>query len=163
MDYSLAAVKMLCSQLRDAKPTPSQNATALGGVLFQRAWLQVPNLSSSHCLIAQLLIPVSMTSNLALQGVLVPISGGGDNSLVLDDGTGLVELGLSGDFAIRQWKSGMYVMVVGVYHIRTGDIPLLKVHKMVDLSVSPDREAMWYLEVMDAYRLFYEPLIQEFS
>ncbi|CAE5956879.1 unnamed protein product [Arabidopsis arenosa] len=136
MDYSLAAVKMLCSQLRDAKPTPSQNATALGGVLFQRAWLQ---------------------------GVLVPISGGGDNSLVLDDGTGLVELGLSGDFAIRQWKSGMYVMVVGVYHIRTGDIPLLKVHKMVDLSVSPDREAMWYLEVMDAYRLFYEPLIQEFS
>ncbi|CAL9214173.1 unnamed protein product [Arabidopsis halleri] len=136
MDYSLAAVKMLCSQLRDAKPTPSQNATALGGVLFQRAWLQ---------------------------GVLVPISGGGDNHMILDDGTGLVELGLSSDFAIRQWKSGMYVMVVGVYHIRTGDIPLLKVHKMVDLSVSPDREAMWYLEVMDAYRLFYEPLIQEFS
>lgn len=45
MDYSLAAVKMLISQLRDAKPTPSQNATALGGVLFQRAWLQVCDLS----------------------------------------------------------------------------------------------------------------------
>lgn len=83
--------------------------------------------------------------------------------MVLDDGTGLVELGLSSDFALRQWKSGMYLMVVGVYHIRTGEIPLLKVHKMVDLSGSPDREAMWYLEVMDAYRLFYEPLIQEFS
>ncbi|XP_020870333.1 uncharacterized protein LOC9328518 isoform X2 [Arabidopsis lyrata subsp. lyrata] len=82
MDYSLAAVKMLCSQLRDAKPTPSQNATALGGVLFQRAWLQ---------------------------GVLVPISGGGDNHMVLDDGTGLVELGLSSDFALRQWKSGMFI------------------------------------------------------
>ncbi|KAJ4915125.1 Uncharacterized protein Rs2_00675 [Raphanus sativus] len=136
MDYSLAAVKMLLSQLRDAKPTPSQNATALGGVLFQRAWLQ---------------------------GILVSdtiISGG---RMVLDDGTGLVELGLSSDFALRQWKSGMYLMVVGVYHIRTGEIPLLKVHKMVDLSGSPDREAMWYLEVMDAYRLFYEPLIQEFS
>ncbi|KAF8116197.1 hypothetical protein N665_0020s0052 [Sinapis alba] len=131
MDYSLAAVKMLISQLRDAKPTPSQNATALGGVLFQRAWLQ---------------------------GVLVS----GDR-MVLDDGTGLVELGLSTDFALRQWKSGMYLMVVGVYYIRTGEIPLLKVHKMVDLSGSPDREAMWYLEVMDAYRLFYEPLIQEFS
>ncbi|EOA37194.1 hypothetical protein CARUB_v10010612mg [Capsella rubella] len=136
MDYSLAAVKMLCSQLRDAKPTPSQNATALGGVLFQRAWLQ---------------------------GVLVSISGGGEDSMILDDGTGLVELGLSSDFSLRQWKSGMYVMVVGVYHIRTGEIPLLKVHKMVELSGSPDREAMWYLEVMDAYRLFYEPLIQEFS
>ncbi|AEE28284.1 putative recQ-mediated genome instability protein [Arabidopsis thaliana] len=137
MDYSLAAVKMLCSQLRDAKPTPSQNAASLGGVLFQRAWLQ---------------------------GVLVPFSGGGgDNCLVLDDGTGLLELGLTNDFALRQWKSGMYVMVVGVYQVRTGQIPLLKVHKMVDLSVSPDREAMWYLEVMDAYRLFYEPLIQEFS
>ncbi|KAL1201883.1 hypothetical protein V5N11_014843 [Cardamine amara subsp. amara] len=139
MDYSLAAVKMLCSQLRHAKPTPSQNATALGGVLFQRAWFQ---------------------------GVLVSnpvISGGGDKRVVLDDGTGLVELCLSSDFAIRQWKSGMYLMVVGVYHIRTGEIPLLKVHKMVDLSGSPDREAMWYLEVMDAYRLFYQPLIQEFS
>ncbi|XP_056861123.1 uncharacterized protein LOC108811336 isoform X2 [Raphanus sativus] len=99
MDYSLAAVKMLLSQLRDAKPTPSQNATALGGVLFQRAWLQ---------------------------GILVSdtiISGG---RMVLDDGTGLVELGLSSDFALRQWKSGMYLMVVGVYHIRTGEIPLLK-------------------------------------
>uniref|UniRef100_A0A1J3DR99 RecQ-mediated genome instability protein 2 n=1 Tax=Noccaea caerulescens TaxID=107243 RepID=A0A1J3DR99_NOCCA len=134
MDYSLAAVKVLNSQLRDAKPTPSQNATALGGVLFQRAWLQ---------------------------GVL--ISCGGDDPVVLDDGTGLVELSLSSDFATRQWKSGMHLMVVGVYVIRTGEIPLIKVHKMVDLSGSPDREAMWYLEVMDAYRLFYEPLIQEFS
>lgn len=136
MDYSLAAVKMLLSQLRDAKPTPSQNATALGGVLFQRAWLQ---------------------------GVLISDPGISGGRMVLDDGTGLVELGLSSDFALRQWKSGMYLMVVGVYHIRTGEIPLLKVHKMVDLSGSPDREAMWYLEVMDAYRLFYEPLIQEFS
>lgn len=109
MDYSLAAVKMLCSQLRHAKPTPSQNATALGGVLFQRAWLQVPNLSSSSHSLAQLIIPVSMTSVLALQGVLVSnpiISGGGDKRVVLDDGTGLVELGLSSDFALRQWKSG---------------------------------------------------------
>lgn len=26
--------------------------------------------------------------------------------MVLDDGTGLVELSLSNDFALRQWKSG---------------------------------------------------------
>ncbi|CAN8294995.1 unnamed protein product [Cochlearia groenlandica] len=136
MDYSLAAVKILLSQLREAKPTPSQNATSLGGVLFQRAWLQ---------------------------GVLVSDSDISGDRMVLDDGTGLIELGLASDFALRQWKLGMYLMVVGAYVIRTGDIPLLKVHKMVDLSGSPDRESMWYLEVMDAYRRFYEPLIQEFS
>jgi RecQ-mediated genome instability protein 2 len=33
---------------------------------------------------------------------------------------------------------------------------------MVDLSAFPDREAMWYLEVMEAYKLFYQPLIEEF-
>lgn len=37
-----------------------------------------------------------------------------------------------------------------------------QVHKIVDLSAFPDREAMWYLEVMEAYKLFYEPLIEEF-
>ncbi|XP_010557384.1 PREDICTED: uncharacterized protein LOC104826400 isoform X2 [Tarenaya hassleriana] len=101
MDYSLAAVKMLCSQLRQAKATPSQNAAALGGVLFQRAWFQ---------------------------GVLVSTPDSrGDSRMILDDGTGLVELGLSSEFGNRQWKSGMYLMVVGVYHIRTGDIPQIKI------------------------------------
>lgn len=33
-----------------------------------------------------------------------PVTSGG--RMVLDDGTGLVELGLSSDFALRQWKSG---------------------------------------------------------
>jgi RecQ-mediated genome instability protein 2 len=31
---------------------------------------------------------------------------------------------------------------------------------MVDLSASPDREAMWYLEVLEAYRFFYQPVIE---
>ena len=34
-----------------------------------------------------------------------------------------------------------------------------QIHKMVDLSASPDREAMWYLEVLEAYKLFYQRLI----
>lgn len=38
---------------------------------------------------------------------------------------------------------------------------LYQVHKIVDLSAIPDREAMWYLEVMEAYKLFYGPLIEE--
>ncbi|XP_057955741.1 uncharacterized protein LOC131149368 isoform X2 [Malania oleifera] len=55
----------------------------------------------------------------------------------------------------------MYVMVVGACFVSTGEPPMIKVHKMVDLSPFPDREAMWYLEVMEAYKLFYQPLFEE--
>jgi len=41
MDYSLAALKLLCSQLKEAGEVASQNSFTLGGLLFQRAWLQV--------------------------------------------------------------------------------------------------------------------------
>ncbi|XP_073046177.1 phosphomevalonate kinase, peroxisomal-like [Primulina eburnea] len=34
------------------------------------------------------------------------------------------------------------------------------VHKLVDLSAFPDRESMWYLEVMEAFELFYQPMFQ---
>ncbi|KAG5515662.1 hypothetical protein RHGRI_036638 [Rhododendron griersonianum] len=128
MDYRLAAPKLLCAQLKHARQTPSQSSMSLGGILFQRAWLQ---------------------------GILV--STASDGGFILDDGTGLVELSLSGDSFNRQWKTGMYVMVVGGFFVRTGDISMIKVHKMVDLSPFPDREAMWYLEVMEAYKLFYQP------
>lgn len=37
-----------------------------------------------------------------------------------------------------------------------------QVHKIVDLSSFPDREAMWYLEVLETYKLFYKPLIEDF-
>ncbi|KAJ8750290.1 hypothetical protein K2173_014205 [Erythroxylum novogranatense] len=160
MDYSLAALKVFCVQLNDARQTPSQNAFTLGGILFQRAWLQ---------------------------GVLVSNEG----RLLLDDSTGIIELSLAGEFLLRRWdigivpttlwrisshtlsvlitidifhltRTGMYVMVVGGYFVRTGDKPMIKVHKMVDLSAFPDREAMWYLEVMEAYKLFYQPLIEDF-
>ncbi|KAF3455129.1 hypothetical protein FNV43_RR05577 [Rhamnella rubrinervis] len=134
MDYSLAALKLMCSHLKYARETPSQNALTLGGILFQRAWLQ---------------------------GVLVWVSPDGDR-LLLDDATGVIELQLSADFRLRSWNIGMYVMVVGGYIFRTGESPMIKVHKIVDLSPFPDREAMWYLEVIEAYKLFYEPLIEDF-
>ncbi|XP_015579847.1 uncharacterized protein LOC8266987 [Ricinus communis] len=133
MDYSLAALKLLCVQLKDARETSSQNALTLGGILFQRAWLQ---------------------------GILV--FNDGDGNLILDDGTGVIHLSLSGDFRLRRWDLGMYVMVIGGYFVRTGETPIIKVHKIVDLSAFPDRESMWYLEVMEAYKLFYQPLIEEF-
>ncbi|KAG2670865.1 hypothetical protein I3760_14G107200 [Carya illinoinensis] len=138
MDYRLAALKLLCAQLKDAKEVASQNAMSLGNILFQRAWLQ---------------------------GVLVSASDENDHvgaPLLLDDGTGVVQLALSSaDFSLRPWKTGMYVMVVGGYMARAVEPPTIKVHKIVDLSQFPDREAMWYLEVMEAYKLFYRPLIEE--
>ncbi|KAK2643509.1 hypothetical protein Ddye_025272 [Dipteronia dyeriana] len=134
MDYSLAAVKVVCAQLKHARQTLSQNAVTLGGILFQRAWLQ---------------------------GVLIS-SPDDDGKLLLDDGTGVIQLSLGGEFLLRQWNPGMYVMVVGGYIVRTDVPPMIKVHKIVDLSAFPDREAMWYLEVIEAYKLFYQPLIEDF-
>ncbi|XP_057482807.1 uncharacterized protein LOC130769625 [Actinidia eriantha] len=134
MDYSLAAPKLLCAQLKSAGQTPSQSSMTFGGIIFQRAWLQ---------------------------GILVSTVSEGGGRFVLDDGTGLVELSLSRDFSNRQWTLGMYVMVVGGFFVRTDEIPMIKVHKMVDLSSFPDREAMWYLEVMEAYKLFYQPQFEE--
>lgn len=160
MDYSLAALKVLSAQLKDAREAPSQNALTLGGILFQRAWLQV------LFFISPLLVPFFFfyfpVISPSAQGVLLSAAGGDDSRLLLDDGTGIVELGLAGEFRLRQWNSGMYVMVVGGYLVRTSDIPIIKVHKIVDLSSFPDREAMWYLEVLEAYKLFYKPLIEDF-
>ncbi|KAK9089874.1 hypothetical protein Scep_028956 [Stephania cephalantha] len=130
MDYSLAALKLLIGQLKNATQTSSPSAMTLNGILFQRAWLQ---------------------------GVLVHSLENGN--YVLDDGSGLIELSLSNDFRLRDWKLGRYVMVVGAYVIPVGDLeelPLIKVHKMVDLSSAPDREAMWNLEVVEANKLFYQ-------
>ncbi|KAJ8426307.1 hypothetical protein Cgig2_007830 [Carnegiea gigantea] len=126
MDYSLAALKLMCGQLKQAKQTPSPSSFTLGGILFQRAWLQ---------------------------GVLVSISD--DRScFILDDGSGVIELLIAADFLTQDhWQLGMYVMVVGAYFIRDDGTPMIKVHKIVDLSAHPDREAMWYLEVIEAYRI----------
>ncbi|KAK9939932.1 hypothetical protein M0R45_016612 [Rubus argutus] len=132
MDYNLAAVKLLCVQLKDAIESPSENAMDLGGILFQRAWLQ---------------------------GILVSVSADGERFL-LDDGTGVIELFLSAECRRRPWNIGMYIMAIGRYTVRNAEPPMIHIHKMVDLSASPDREAMWYLEVLEAYRFFYQPVIE---
>ncbi|KAM6546073.1 hypothetical protein CsatB_026809 [Cannabis sativa] len=136
MNYELAALKVFCEHLKKAHEisSPSQKTMSIGGILFQRAWLQ---------------------------GVLVSVSNNGDH-LLLDDGTGLIQLSPLADSRVQPWKIGMYVMVVGGYVVCPDDYPMIKVHKMVDLSAFPDREAMWYLEVMEAYKLFYETLIDDF-
>ncbi|KAK3205830.1 hypothetical protein Dsin_019876 [Dipteronia sinensis] len=162
MDYSLAAVKVVCAQLKNARQTLSQNAVTLGGILFQRAWLQV---HFSLCLTLLISHPKNFESDhqitTGVQGILIS-SPDDDGKLLLDDGTGVIQLSLAGEFLLRQWNPGMYVMVVGGYIVRTDDSPMIKVHKIVDLSAFPDRESMWYLEVIEAYKLFYQPLIEDF-
>ncbi|XP_059429019.1 uncharacterized protein LOC132162807 [Corylus avellana] len=145
MDYSQVRLKLLYAQLKDATKIASQNAMTLIGILFQRAWLQ---------------------------GVLVSALDENDDveaSLLLDDSTGVVKLSLnSPDFRLRPWKTRMCVMVIGGYNAGAVEPPMIKiqsclliVHKIVDLSAIPDPEVMWYLEVMEAYKLFYGPLIEE--
>uniref|UniRef100_A0A7C8ZH24 Uncharacterized protein n=1 Tax=Opuntia streptacantha TaxID=393608 RepID=A0A7C8ZH24_OPUST len=100
MDYSLAALKLMCGQLKQAKETPSQSSFTLGGILFQRAWLQ---------------------------GVLVSISHD-RSTFILDDGSGVIELSIAADFLTQDhWQIGLYVMVVGGYFIREGGTPMIKV------------------------------------
>ncbi|KAL8092498.1 hypothetical protein AgCh_034682 [Apium graveolens] len=100
MDYSLAALKVTCLQLKAARQTESQSGASLNGILFQRAWLQ---------------------------GILVTSpTDDGDGRYILDDGTGLIELFMIGDVRNRTFEIGMYLMVVGAFCVRDGDVPLLK-------------------------------------
>ncbi|CAI9105509.1 OLC1v1004440C1 [Oldenlandia corymbosa var. corymbosa] len=132
MDYSLAALKLLCMQLKSARHIPSSSPSnfILGDILFQRAWVQGIVVS----------IPTPSSEN---------------GRFLLDDGTGIIEILLTGEFLNRHWETGMYLMVVGGYSMRPDDLPFIKAHKMVDLSAFPDRESMWYLEVIEAFKLFY--------
>ncbi|KAL5709673.1 hypothetical protein ACHQM5_020333 [Ranunculus cassubicifolius] len=100
MNYELAALKLLSSQLTKASPDPSASSFSLSGILFQRAWLQ---------------------------GILVSGSSQ-DGNFLLDDGTGVIQLSLSSDFLHRNWNIGMYVMVVGVYI--SGEPPTIKVYQL---------------------------------
>eukprot|EP00850_Spirogloea_muscicola_P019010 SM000181S03535 [mRNA] locus=s181:4742:5170:- [translate_table: standard] len=140
MDYGLLAPKLLAGQLAAAEAARRPDGSAvhsLGGLRFQRVWLQ---------------------------GMLVP-SGRADGALLLDDGSGLVALAMAGS-ARAGLCVGMYVLVLGALFPSVdvggdggGDaVPLVKVHKLVDLSATPDREAIWALEVIEAHQLFYQAL-----
>lgn len=134
MDYNLAALKLLIGQLKTVASLSVSSASpmAFGNLLFQRAWLQ---------------------------GVLVP-GPEHERRLMLDDGSGVIELLFSKEIQDQRWKSGMYVLALGAYAVTNGT-PMLKVHKIVDLSVSPDREAMWNMEVIEAYNLFYASHVRD--
>ncbi|CAN6298244.1 unnamed protein product [Urochloa humidicola] len=139
MDYSLAALKIFGSQLADATEAPSSEGTSaaqmLYGIRFQRAWIQGVILSASY-------------------------SEAGDGRILLDDGSCIADLFvLPREAEGRLWRPGMYVMVIGAYIAGESkdNYPAIKVHKIVDLSDQPDREAIWYMEVAEAYNFFYLP------
>jgi len=139
MDYTLAALKIFGSQLAGSTEAPSSEGSSpsqmLFGIRFQRAWMQGVLLSANY-------------------------NESGEGRLVLDDGSCVAELFvLPKEAEGRRWLAGMYVMVIGAYIAEQSkdNYPAIKVHKMVDLSDLPDREAMWYMEVAEAYNLFYLP------
>ncbi|XP_059429025.1 uncharacterized protein LOC132162819 [Corylus avellana] len=138
MDYSLVALKLLCAQLKDATKMAPQNAMTLDGILFQRTWLQ---------------------------GVLVSAPDENNNveaPLLLNDSTGVVKLSLnSANSRLHPWKTDTKIFTLRIYSAGAVEPLVIKVHKIVELSTIPDREAMWYLEVMEACKLFYGPLIEE--
>uniref|UniRef100_A0A0D9VXJ0 RecQ-mediated genome instability protein 2 n=1 Tax=Leersia perrieri TaxID=77586 RepID=A0A0D9VXJ0_9ORYZ len=140
MDYSLAALKVFGCQLAGAtypassEPESIPQAQMLYGIRFQRVWLQ---------------------------GVVVLTDYGVDGGIILvDDGSCVAEITLTPKETEGQpWREGMYVLVIGSYDgkisLPRANRPLIKVHKLVDLSAQPDREAMWYMEVAEAYNFFY--------
>ncbi|KAG8043012.1 hypothetical protein GUJ93_ZPchr0092g38065 [Zizania palustris] len=165
MDYSLAALKLFGSQLAGATEAPSSEGSSqaqmLYGIRFQRAWLQVAPVTLPTYFSHRLAPSPPLTTRGRRQGVIVLADySGGAGLLLVDDGSCVAELTLKGKDAEGQpWRKGMYIMVIGSYVAKASlphaNRPVIKVHKLVDLSAQPDREAMWYMEVAEAYNFFY--------
>ncbi|XP_024540864.1 uncharacterized protein LOC9649596 isoform X3 [Selaginella moellendorffii] len=125
MDYSLAAPKLLVSDLARASTGASaarSPITTIGALRFQRVWIQ---------------------------GVIVDWRG---NSLALDDGSAIVELHFPDAEDKRSSKPA------GAYNPAEKKIT---VHKLVDLSSSPNAESFWSFEVIEAYHMFYKSQMDE--
>ncbi|KAK3270407.1 hypothetical protein CYMTET_21195 [Cymbomonas tetramitiformis] len=94
-----------------------------------------------------------------IQGVVVQLLPG--NEFLIDDGTGVCTVD------VRQFqkkvqnfvvKLGMYLFVIGPLHLNSERQYSfsVKAHKIQDLSNDPDRESMWYLEVLDLHTSVYQ-------
>lgn len=93
-----------------------------------------------------------------IQGVVVQLLPG--NECLIDDGTGVCTVDVRlfkkrvQSFVV---KLGMYLFVLGPLHQNSEReyIFSVKAHKIQDLSNDPDRESMWYLEVLDLHTNVY--------
>ncbi|XP_044354697.1 uncharacterized protein [Triticum aestivum] len=145
MDYSLAALKLLASQLEGSTSFEGSSPAQM---------LLVPSYSISR---KWVICPAfALTARCGRQGGVVRADCTiGDARLFVDDGASSVtELMLRPEDAKGPWRPGMYGLIIGAYIADWESLPMVKVHKIVDLSAQPDREAMWYMEVAEAYNFF---------
>lgn len=121
MDYTLAALKLFCCQLKDARPTTSSpSAMTLYGILFQRAWLQVPPSLPHLSLSLSRLLNYGRT-----QGVLV--SDWEEGRFVLDDGSDVIELSMFSESRPQEWKRGEFLAFIPYLHFLLSIVPSNKV------------------------------------
>eukprot|EP01102_Stenamoeba_stenopodia_P007749 TRINITY_DN2182_c0_g1_i3.p1 TRINITY_DN2182_c0_g1~~TRINITY_DN2182_c0_g1_i3.p1 ORF type:complete len:149 (-),score=34.89 TRINITY_DN2182_c0_g1_i3:294-740(-) len=85
-----------------------------------------------------------------IQGCIVELS---DGIFVLDDGTGTISVDSRKVDSVNPTpkKLGMFVMVIGLMPSKNRIVA----HKVVDLNDDPNRETMWYLEVIDLHKTAY--------
>ncbi|GAQ77972.1 hypothetical protein KFL_000060370 [Klebsormidium nitens] len=139
MDYTLPAPKFFVDQLAETEVVPqAAEDTDDGGpkwkryrargVTFQRVWLQGVLLASDEDL--------------------------GEKIGALDDGTGVIELDMSKMGNVHTLRAGAYILVIGPLTTDKDDGGhYVKVHKLVDLTKAPNREAIWFLEVIEADKM----------
>lgn len=94
---------------------------------------------------------------------------GGEGGWYLDDGTDCIKLNMSKLKSTFPHVRGMYIMVIGknllcvsvLIDALQGRLGVEKgescvgVQKLVDLSSDPNRESLWFLEVIDVCNRFY--------
>ncbi|GJP36495.1 hypothetical protein CLOM_g7720 [Closterium sp. NIES-68] len=147
MDYSLPARKLLLSDVsacRIVRRANGQPLLQVNGFTLQRVWVQG--------ILRSLDAASPATGTQGMQGGEVPTGGGGsaaEGRLFLDDGSAAVEIVPAKGGSPPQ--VGSYVQVIGALCTRPASPPFIKVHKLVDLSAHPNRESLWFLEVMESH------------
>ncbi|KAL3681278.1 hypothetical protein R1sor_024234 [Riccia sorocarpa] len=125
----LRAPKLLIAELQAAVHTGDGYAM-LGQMRFQRVWLQGVVVSSLQ-----------------------------DSTILMDDGSGVIDLFLKKDHQAMSWSPGTYILVTGRFC--EDSVLFIEVHKIVDLSACPDREALWHLELLECHEKFYKELLPQ--
>mmetsp|Transcript_13120 Transcript_13120/g.17936 ORF Transcript_13120/g.17936 Transcript_13120/m.17936 type:complete len:150 (+) Transcript_13120:195-644(+) len=103
----------------------------------------------SNILCFQLSNSVLKFQRVWIQGVVVEAGPG--TTVVIDDGSGSIEVCCRAYFKkqseLQGLKKGMYVQIIGAPAF-LHDKLFLRAAKVQDLSKNPQREAIWYLEVL---------------
>ena len=89
-----------------------------------------------------------------VQGVVVGSPPSERPCWFLDDGTGVAVIFEQSSLPLGEsLKLGAYVMVLGQFRVASDSTPAILIHKLVNLSTQPQRESLWFLEVIEAHSL----------